>query len=91
MNWSELIGKKVAALRGAGHRDFNQTWVTPLSVILFDDGETIMVFSEQDPYDYHDAAASARHIRLYKDKNEWLEMFENEGVYGEPDDTAYPF
>ena len=97
MNWTELIGKKVVALRGWKEEYSHlllknkKTTYIPLSFILFDDEETYIQFTEQDPHDYHDCSSSARHLDLYKNKEQWGKMFNKEGNYDEPTDTDYPF
>lgn len=93
MNWSALVGMKVAALRGFTQK--KHTWGEamhcPLAYILFDDGETFIELDEQSPYDYHDCCSSARNLELRVDAKRWQEMFNKEGSWNEPDNLACPF
>ncbi len=70
LDFPDLIGKKVAALRGYEREKFGNKFVDT-DYMLFDDGETFMQFTEQDPYDYHDCSGFARHINIRADKKEW--------------------
>jgi len=92
MNWNELIGKSPVAFRGYKTTEAWKTWEpqVPLSFVLFDDKETIMEFSEQSPYDYHDCNGSARTIELYKNAAKWKQLFDKE-VVEEATDLACPF
>jgi len=95
MDWTELIGKKVAALRGFVHRSFRHhgrqipAKETTLDFVLFDDGETFLRLTEQDYHDFHDCSHSARDLDLVKDVKQWKAMMDKEG-YDEPK-RAYPF
>ena len=97
MNWTELIGKKIAAFRGVPQRqhDFKGKKIpenpkTELTFILFDDEKTFIEFNEQDQYDYHDCNSSARTIHLWEDAAAWKRMMDKEG-FEEPTTLAYPF
>ena len=78
MGWGDLLGKKAVAFRGYRIEKYGATH-NELSVILFDDEETYMQFTEQDPYDYHDYCSAARIIYVYKDAKKWRKMFEKDG------------
>jgi len=93
MDWSKLVGKKIVAFRGWKVDNTQKPWkpTVPLSYILFDDKETIMEFSEQSPYDYHDCCESARSIDLIQDAALWQKMYDKEGGYEEANDLASPF
>lgn len=99
MDWKELIGKKIVALRGyvhKGYRDrtgiYHSAKETKLEFILFDDGETYLELEEQNAYDYHDCSPSARHLELQKDKIRWEALMEMKaGLYAEPKQTKWPF
>jgi hypothetical protein len=87
MVWEELIGKKILAFRGYRNEDnawrFNKP-LTQLSFILFDDQESYLELQEQDKYDYHDCAESARLLTLRKDAKNWKEMYDKEDEFDEP-------
>ncbi len=93
MNWLNLIGMKVVALRGMtwSKSQYDKTLQTPRKHILFDDGETFIELRSQDPYDYHDCSQSARNLDLCKDKKTWERMFNKEQNFNEPDDLNSPF
>ena len=92
MDWSKLIGKKIVAFRGLKQqrRGYNVK-TAPLSFILFDDNKTIIELNEQDAYDYHDCASSARLIDLREDANLWNRLFNKEDGFDEPDNLTSPF
>lgn len=90
MDWNRLLGLKVKALRGYPSERFGKPYV-PLSVVLFDDGETFMEFKEQDYYDNHDCSHSARHVDLYKDAELWRKMFDKQDGFDVATDTDCPF
>ena len=86
-----LIGLKIKALKSFKHliperKQFfkkhpellKQRFKLELEYILFDDGETIMSFSEQDYYDFHDCDKTARCVKITKDKEQWNRINENE-------------
>jgi hypothetical protein len=87
MIWEELIGKKILAFRGYRNEDgawrFNKP-LTQLSFILFDDEESYLELQEQDQYDYHDCAGSARLLYLHKDAKTWKQMYDKEDEFDEP-------
>lgn len=64
MNWNELVGRSVVALRG--HK-YKRDGRVRSAYILFDDKETVLSLDEQDPYTYHDCNHSARELSLVKD------------------------
>jgi len=94
MNWFELIGKKVLVFRGIKREKYGREYI-PLDYILFDDGETILEFRDQDKYDYHDCDSSARVLNLFKNVELWKQLFEmkiiSAGEIGEPKDLSDPF
>lgn len=50
--------------------------------ILFDDNTTVVEFTEQDYYSYHDCSCSARNIIVHSDKRLWQIIHDNvDGVY----------
>ena len=69
MRLSDLVGKAVFAVLGYKKRK-NQKRIEP-SVILFDDGETIMEIDEQDYIMYHDCSYQARELTIFADKKRW--------------------
>ena len=89
MNWTELMGQTIVGMKGIPSERWGKPH-TPLSIILFDDCETIMEFEEQDPYDFHDCSPSARIINLYKDAAKWRQIA-NEDGYEEATDLSCPF
>jgi len=64
LNFKDLIGKKIVALRGIKGKGRCE-----LKFILFDDKETILEFREQDAYDFHDCSYTAREMTMYADKS----------------------
>jgi hypothetical protein len=52
---------------------------------LFDDKETYIQLDEQNSYDYHDCASSARIISLKQNAKQWQAMFDKQDYYDEPD------
>lgn len=93
MNWSELIGKKIVALRGiTGEKTKHEKIATtPLSFILFDDGKTFIELYEQDYYSYHDCNCYARLLDLKEDCKKWQTMFDKKKGYDEPTNLEFPF
>jgi hypothetical protein len=91
MIWKELIGLKVVAFRGYKSIIYGKSKVQ-LHYVLFDDKETFLEFSEQDPYSYHDCSSSARILDLQKNASLWQSMFNKEGSFVEYDGNAHdPF
>jgi hypothetical protein len=74
--WKSLEGKRVHALRGRPSKGkfYGEEKSVPLEAILFDDGESYILFGEQDPYDYHDCCHSARTVEAARDPRKWAEM-----------------
>lgn len=73
--WLGLIDNKVFALKGR-ETDFFGKKIVPLEVVLFDDGETLMIFKEQCKYDHHDFNSSARIIKVAKNAKFWQKVNE---------------
>lgn len=82
--WDNIIGKRVLALRGLKRK------VITLDYILFDDEKTFIRFIPQDPYDYHDCSASARHVDVIVDAGEWRHISAG-SEYAEPTCIFDPF
>jgi hypothetical protein len=76
----KIIGKNVVSIRGWKERKNQKNIVA--EYILFDDGETYIVLSEQDYYCYHDCSISARHIEIRKNKEHWKQI-KNNVKYGD--------
>ena len=73
--FSDLIGKKIGYLRGYPHRfSTEELKRIQMRFILFDDGETIVEFGEQDPYDHHDCSQYAWHVDIYADEKRWKKL-----------------
>ncbi len=88
MNWSELIGKKIIALRGLKTKAaYTNKTHTPFEYVLFEDN-IIMTLSEQDYYDYHDCNKYARTIELSQNPDLWAMMFNKENGFDEPDNAS---
>lgn len=60
----DLVGLTIEAIRGDADNN------SPM-YILFSDGETILEFTEQDEFTYHDASPDAYEFCAFKDKREW--------------------
>lgn len=92
--WSSLIGKKIVAYRGhipdAGKFGVDPTKIY-IDFILFDDNETYLQLEEQDPYDYHDCARSARILNIRKDAELWKRLFEQTGFKESTETGHYPW
>ena len=78
----EILGKTVKAFRGFKIKKFGKDIVT-LRYILFDDEETFLTLSKQDPYDYHDCCDDARVIDVTQDDKEWKKVFALEETTGD--------
>lgn len=79
----ELIGLTIVAIKGYTYKydylnkKINNKYIEPI-YILFNDNETFIQLDEQDYYNYHDCSSSARHIIVYKNKQTWNMIMNNE-------------
>lgn len=91
MDWKELIGKKIVALRGIKQKisKYSKKTEVPLSYILFDK-PVYLELNAQDEYEYHDCSSSARHVDLYSDEKMWEQLMYDD-FYIEPTNTECPF
>lgn len=61
---TQIIGKKILRIVSVKKGE-------PPEFILFNDKKTIMEFTEQDQYDYHDCCSQARIINIREDAKLW--------------------
>lgn len=66
---SAIIGKKIIYIKGYPTRPKKKK--VDVSYILFDDGETILEFQEQEYSNYHDCNPLARTIIVRVNKELW--------------------
>jgi hypothetical protein len=91
MNWKEIIGKKIVALRGFKREQWDGKFKVYLDFILFADKETYIELRQQDKYDYHDCNYEARTLTIRKDAKMWKKVFDKYDNYDEPDNLKNPF
>jgi hypothetical protein len=79
MTLSDLIGLKIVAVKGwvSGVELKKKKPKIPSEFIFFDDGETFISLTEQDPYTYHDCDRMARGMSLIKNK----ELYDHQMKY----------
>lgn len=81
-----LIGKSVIAVKGF-RADRRVKRVDP-QYIMFDDHETFIEFENQDYYTYHDCASSAKHISVYRDRDRWERIMNDDHFLDATEDSV---
>lgn len=79
----DIVGKRILAVKqDNGPYDVNH-------YLLLDDGRTVLVLAEQDPYEYHDCSSSAREIRLREDADLWNRLWRDSKHYRDSELELY--
>ena len=78
--FKDIIGKKIVDIRG--HKPKKNQKYIDTEYILFDDEETVIELREQDYYTYHDCSFEAKEITIYRDKNYW-KLIKNDEKFGD--------
>jgi len=88
IKFTDISGRTIKAFRGRANKLHGGL---ELHFILFDDEKTLMEFSEQSPYDYHDCSDSAREVNVYEDEELWKKMYDEKNGYVKMENSSSPF
>jgi len=85
MKLFEIVGLKVAAVKGWNPDKSRKRKGFEPQYILFDDGETYIELEEQDYYSFHDCSSLAREITVLQDKKTWRRIMDDDKYYPHAD------